>query len=136
IVEASGDDLGIADQDLPAVVWARVDLGHRRTMVIATAHAADPLPRDCPAFRPGCFDPSRRDAQVLHVRASLDPFIAHGEPVILLGDFNLTDREAAYRDLTVGLWDAYRIVGAGFGSTWGPPMLLSRGIPLLRIDYA
>ncbi len=58
-----------------------------------------------------------------------------GDPLILAGDFNITDREPAYRDLSNGLTDAWRKVGAGLGSTWRPSLLMGQQVGLLRIDY-
>lgn len=69
-------------------------------------------------------------------------------PCIILGDFNTTTRNVAYRILTRGLRDAWRDAGRGFGHTFpgpawaraagdGLPPPLRRLVPhwLIRIDY-
>jgi endonuclease/exonuclease/phosphatase family metal-dependent hydrolase len=65
----------------------------------------------------------------------VDPFLQRDEPLVLVGDLNLTEREPAYRDLAVGLWDAQQAIGSGMGHTWRPFPLARFGLPLLRIDY-
>ena len=60
--------------------------------------------------------------------------IAAGRP-LLLGDFNLTDREPAFADLSAGLWDAHLEVGQGTGSTWRPSRLEFLPLGILRIDH-
>ena len=62
-------------------------------------------------------------------------FLDAGEPLVFVGDFNTSEREPAYGDLSAGLQDVYRTVGSGNGSTWTQLRLLRLGIPLLRIDY-
>ena len=66
---------------------------------------------------------------------SLAEMSAAGGPVVLLGDFNMTDQNDNYALLAeAGLTDAFRAVGQGFGTTWP-----ARGIGplrrLVRIDY-
>jgi hypothetical protein len=63
------------------------------------------------------------------------PLLARGEPFVLLGDQNVTERELAYGDLSAGLTDTFKAVGSGFGSTWRPPFVMSLPFNLLRIDY-
>jgi endonuclease/exonuclease/phosphatase (EEP) superfamily protein YafD len=61
-------------------------------------------------------------------------------PVVLAGDFNLTDQTQAYQTLTdAGFQDAFREAGSGLGLTFadwgylaGP---LSLAPPFIRIDY-
>jgi vancomycin resistance protein VanJ len=55
--------------------------------------------------------------------------------VLMLGDFNVAEREPAYNDLSAGLVDAHRVVGAGTGVTWRPAALMGHDFALLRIDY-
>lgn len=68
------------------------------------------------------------------------------KPVILAGDFNMTDRSAHYRQVTENYRDAFREAGWGFGFTFpdfSSPHALPRGLPrvalplplLTRIDY-
>jgi len=81
-----------------------------------------------------------REAQLAAICRHLD---AWGDrPVILAGDFNLTEFSDAYKCLARRLRDAYREVGYGYGYTWPnrtpapwPWNRLGR-LPLLtRIDY-
>jgi endonuclease/exonuclease/phosphatase (EEP) superfamily protein YafD len=65
----------------------------------------------------------------------VEPYVENGEHVILLGDFNVTEREPAYRDVSSGLTDLFRAVGTGAGSTWRPHQLMGLDFALLRIDY-
>lgn len=131
ILARSQVDVG-GDEASPAIAWGRLDLGQGQTVIVAAAHVANPLRTGVCSWRL-CFDPRRRDSDIAAVRSTIDPVLQRGEPLVLLGDFNLTDREPAYRDLTAGLWDAYRTVGGGMGHTWGAVSPL--GLPLLRIDY-
>jgi endonuclease/exonuclease/phosphatase (EEP) superfamily protein YafD len=59
-------------------------------------------------------------------------------PILLLGDFNMSDQNRAYTQLTRLVQDAYREAGWGFGFTF-PNNLQIRSIPLpapvVRIDY-
>jgi endonuclease/exonuclease/phosphatase (EEP) superfamily protein YafD len=59
-------------------------------------------------------------------------------PLVVAGDFNLSDREADYAQFAARLHDAYRETNWGFGHTY-PSSLRLAGIPLTlpltRIDY-
>lgn len=123
-------DSGDATWDIPRVLWARLDLGAGHTILVVNAH---PISAVNTTYR--ClFCAERRDSQVKALSAFLQPFIAQGEQILLLGDMNTTDRELAYHDLTTGLIDTHLQVGNGSGHTWG-----IRGInrfwAFLRIDY-
>lgn len=63
---------------------------------------------------------------------------AHGEPTIIMGDFNTTDQSDAYRELRRVFGDAQRAVGWGFGHTYPSGPGRFRNIPIpprqLRID--
>jgi vancomycin resistance protein VanJ len=127
------DDSKIADGST-RLVWARLDVEGRPLLVVA-AHPLppDPLIPDCTLEH--CFKTSARDASIARVRAIVDPALARGEVVLVLGDFNLTEREPAYADLTRGLQDAQRVAGSGWGATWAPKQAGGSDRPLLRIDY-
>jgi endonuclease/exonuclease/phosphatase family metal-dependent hydrolase len=131
---------GVLDQpaDLwprPDVMWARLALEGGATLRVVTAHPRPARWGREPCLSRVCYDPSRRDAQLASIRAFVAPALARGERLLLLGDFNVTDREPAYRDLAAGLQDAYMAVGSGAANTWGPGNLMSHGLALLRIDY-
>jgi vancomycin resistance protein VanJ len=62
---------------------------------------------------------------------------SQGGPVLLMGDFNITDQSSLYPLLTdSGLHDTFREAGWGFGPTW-PARLqpIGRFCPLLRMDF-
>ena len=60
------------------------------------------------------------------------------EPVVVLGDFNMSDQSRAYTVMTAALQDGFRQAGIGLGRTF-PNNLHWAGIripfPLVRIDY-
>ena len=84
---------------------------------------------------PLAFDPAQRDADILHIRAAIEHELVAERPLIVLGDFNVTDREPGFDDLSRGLWDAHQEVGQGTGSTWRPQELEFMPFGVLRIDY-
>jgi vancomycin resistance protein VanJ len=55
--------------------------------------------------------------------------------VLVLGDYNVTDREPAYQTLARGLHDAHLEVGWGSGASWRPERFKGMPFGLLRIDY-
>jgi endonuclease/exonuclease/phosphatase family metal-dependent hydrolase len=119
----------------PPMLTTRLDLGDGRGVRVVVAHPFRAV------FGSGStltalsrYDTSTRDRQLAEIRASLDGPLAAGEPVILLGDFNVTDREPGYRDVTRGLIDAQMDVGLGPGTTWRPSELDWLPFGLLRID--
>ncbi|HEX6607374.1 MAG TPA: endonuclease/exonuclease/phosphatase family protein [Chloroflexia bacterium] len=119
----------------PRMVWARLDLGEGRTLVVVGAHpyTAKINLRACPRTR--CYDPSTRDAQIARIRAFFEPILQQGEPLIVSGDFNVTEREPAYADLARGLLAVQRQVGWGLGLSWGMDPTKNQPIPWLRIDH-
>jgi vancomycin resistance protein VanJ len=87
----------------------------------------------------GAFIPSIetevRDRRISAIRAAIDVDLRAGNDVLVLGDFNVTEREPAYAELTRGLHDAQREAGFGLGLTWRPSRLDQLPFGLLRIDY-
>lgn len=85
---------------------------------------------------PVAFQSGERDATLENLIARIDA--TGNRPLIVLGDFNLTEREAFYAELAARLDDAFDAAGWGFGNTfpsrnggpkhWAP-------FPLVRIDY-
>jgi len=111
-------------------VWARLELGKGRQFVAVTAH-----PPPGRISLPFGFSPSARDAGIVELRSALvDALLADGERVVLFGDFNVTDREPAYADLSRGLRDVHAEVGMGPGSTWRPGSIEWLPFGVLRID--
>ncbi len=80
------------------------------------------------------YDPGHRDASLQALRQRLQASIDADRRVVLLGDFNVTDREIGYTELATGVTDSYHAAGSGLGHTWRPP--LGEGLPfgMLRID--
>ena len=126
-------DYGIAGRlptlpDWPQMLWARLDLGGGRTLLIVAAHLMPP--------QGGLhLDPVEREAVLPSIRAAIDPALADGESLILVGDMSTTEREPAYYDLAHGLQDAQKQAGSGLELTWGLNPQLGWPLPLLRIDY-
>lgn len=81
------------------------------------------------------YDAARRDWE-LHVL--LDDIDHTAGPLLVVGDFNLSDREPLYHAFDAQLHDAYREANIGFGFTF-PNRKSFKGIavpfPLIRIDY-
>jgi vancomycin resistance protein VanJ len=117
----------------PPLIHALLDLGDGRTLDVVVTH---PLPGQLRTMGvlPVDFDTSVRDAEIATIRSTVDPLIAGGKPLLLLGDFNTTDREPIYGDLSSGLVEVQRTVGWGPGSTWRPDPVKWLPFGLLRID--
>jgi vancomycin resistance protein VanJ len=114
------------------LLWARLDLGAGRRLTVVVAH---PLPAEVspsPAV-PLHWDARPRDTEIAYVKSFLDERIAAGERVVLVGDFNVTDREPANADLSRGLRDAHDAAW-GADASWGPLRLRRHGLALIRID--
>jgi endonuclease/exonuclease/phosphatase (EEP) superfamily protein YafD len=82
---------------------------------------------------PTGFD-SQRNGSVL--QAALDGIDPDRGPLIVLGDFNLSDRSPMYREIRRNLLDAHAQAGWGLGYTF--PALAFEGLPVIsivRIDY-
>jgi vancomycin resistance protein VanJ len=120
--------------------WATLDVGGR-TIALVNVHLHRralqtrrlpglswlPIPRD--------FNTTSQQVQVASLLAELK---GAQLPYVLVGDFNLPDRDPAYAMLAEQLHDAYRTTEPGFGFTY--PGKRSLGpvdlpFPVLRIDY-
>jgi endonuclease/exonuclease/phosphatase (EEP) superfamily protein YafD len=122
--------------DIPRLLWARLDLGEGNSVTVVSAHPMSPYRTGRQCAIAVCYDPEWRDEQIEAMRSLyIAPMLRSGEPFILAGDFNVTDREPAYADLSEGLRDAFREVGQGIGTTWRPTFLMEQQLALLRIDY-
>ena len=84
---------------------------------------------------PVVYDPARRDQAIARVRDRIDAALERDDLVIVVGDYNVTPTEPAYRDLVEGLRDVHTDAGLGPGWTWRPKRVEPLGIGLLRIDY-
>ena len=119
----------------PAVQEVELQLLDRRLTIINAHPFAPDLPIRPPVPFPIDYDPGLRDTHLLQIRESIDQAIAEGRRLIVLGDFNVTDREPGFDDLSRGLWDAHEEVGQGTGSTWRPHDIEFVPFGVLRIDY-
>lgn len=119
----------------PRAVWGRLDVGLGRTVVVVVAHP--PPGRTCgrSTFPRNCYDTTARDSQIALVSSFVRSYLEAGEHLLLMGDFNVTEREPAYDDLSLGLQDAHRVAGTGIGATWRPLAMSNQPFALLRIDY-
>jgi vancomycin resistance protein VanJ len=126
----------VATDDInPVVQEAELQLLDR-TLTVINAHPFPPHYRVWDVLPlPFAYDSAERDSDILRIRGRVDAAIAASRAVIVLGDFNLTDREPAFDDLSRGLWDAHRDVGQGIGSTWRPSRLEFLPVGVLRIDH-
>lgn len=70
------------------------------------------------------------------LRAVLERAGTIQEPLVVLGDFNISDRQPLYRLISRQLRDAHREGGSGFGYTFpNRPFEGLLPFPLVRIDY-
>ena len=113
----------------PPAVTARVDLGEGRTLTVFNAH---PTPGRIGRIT---FDATRRDAALVEIRGWIDDLLDRPEPLLVLGDYNVTPDEPGYAIVSAGLRDAHREVGLGTGWTWRPERATNLGLGLIRIDY-
>lgn len=123
------------DERDPPFQRVLLELPDRRLTVINAHPFAPHFPIVRAATFPVIFDPAQRDADIVRIHAMIEHELAAGLPLIVLGDFNVTDREPGFDDLSRGLWDAHDEVGQGTGSTWRPRELQFVPFGVLRIDY-
>jgi vancomycin resistance protein VanJ len=99
---------------------------------VALYNVHPPHPFDIQADGPA-FDPVWRSDAIEDIlrRADADADAQTG-PLILAGDFNMTDQTDVYRRVAGRYHDTYREAGWGLGFTFNPN---ARLLPLARIDY-
>lgn len=116
-----------------ATLWAVLDLGQGQRLAVMVAQ---PLPgRTEPSSDlPLRWDAAPRDAEIAFIRSFADAEIRVGRRVVLMGDFNVTDREPAGQALARGLSDAHDAAGWGPGASWAPLALRKHGVAVVRID--
>jgi vancomycin resistance protein VanJ len=120
--------------DMERLVWARVELNGRLITIVNT-HPIPPrtIEGGCSPLR--CYNTGPRDAQISALRRIVEELHQHrGDPLLIGGDMNVTEREPAYFELSAGLRDAQREAGRGFGASWRPAFL-DLPLGLIRIDY-
>jgi vancomycin resistance protein VanJ len=119
----------------PALQSVAISLPDRHLTVINAHPFAPGIQSDGPLPFPFTFSPKQRDADIGAIREWIDREIAAERRLIVVGDFNVSDREPGYWALSRDLWDAHAEVGVGTGSTWRPPAIDFLPFGLLRIDY-
>ena len=113
---------------------ARLNVGGWAVTVVSVHPRSPPLrgihPFGLPLGIPTGFDNEGRDMDVRDLLARLDDISG---PLVVVGDFNLTDRHDLYADLTARLRDSHRESGWGMGFTF--TRFRELGLPVWRIDY-
>ena len=102
-------------------------------VTVLNVHAPAPY-RSGSTMPLAAYDPQQREPRFGTLLRRIDE--ATG-PLVVLGDFNLSDREWRYNDLDARLTDVFRTTARGFGFTY-PNYTRVRGVPvppLVRIDY-
>ncbi len=83
---------------------------------------------------PFAYNSVDRDTEIAAIRARIDPSLASGERLLVLGDFNTTPTEPDFKVLTRGLRDSHAEVGIGPGWTWRPSRFAFLPVGFIRID--
>lgn len=107
--------------------------GHRVNLL--NAHPRSPPlegfhPFGLPLGVPTGFLNQGRDADIHDLLARIERL---EDPLVVIGDFNLTDQQIMYAPLTSRLKDAHRESGWGMGFTFS--RFPSVGLPMWRIDF-
>ncbi len=138
--------------DKPPTLWARLDLGDDDELLIVSAHPTFFPPRTAkePPLPPRSlfhrithlldrrflrYSTVHRDDGIARVRCLVNELRAHDIPLVVVGDFNVTEREQAYREIAADLTDVHSAAGTGSGLTWRPEWLAHLPLALLRIDH-
>ena len=117
--------------------WAQrfvLDIDGHHTNLLNVHPQSPPLkgirPLGLPIGIPTGFEDQRRDADLRDVVSRADIL---GDPILVIGDFNLADQQSLYASLTVHLKDAHQESGWGMGFTFSrfPPFAPA----MWRIDY-
>jgi vancomycin resistance protein VanJ len=115
----------------------RVRIEHAgRAVTILNVHPAPPTVRYARLGRLPVPTSLDNDETETMLRRALQELDGVADPVIVLGDFNVGDRQPFYRWLRHDFEDAHRQAGWGFGFTF--PNVSFEGappVPLVRIDY-
>ncbi len=81
------------------------------------------------------YDAAGRDDQINRL---LDHVAAETDPVIVAGDFNMSDQAVMYGSVAARLGDSFREVGIGLGASWPVPVAAELPDwlpPVFRLDY-
>jgi endonuclease/exonuclease/phosphatase (EEP) superfamily protein YafD len=116
--------------DLPADPITFLNV-HTKIPYVRTTHRRKWLPRI-----PLSFHSQRRNGEVKHLISLIKKVDG---PLIVCGDFNMTERSGDYARIASLLTDAYRAVGRGLGHTFPRagswPHNFAAPWPVLRLDY-
>lgn len=120
----SGDDA------VRSTAVAVLDVDGREVQVVPV-HLRSPCPTCGASFTERlALEEASRAFEMASVLGQLD----RGAPAIVAGDFNSTERSAAYRTMaSAGFGDAHRSAGWGPGFTWPADGRLP--LPVVRIDW-
>lgn len=112
-----------------------IDLGGR-TVTVVNVH---PRPPEIEYGRLGRFPIPvwfRAGEQEPALQAALERGRSAGEPLLMIGDFNVSDRQPTYRFVREQLHDTYREAGPGLGYTFPVAEFEDApAVPLIRVDY-
>lgn len=82
------------------------------------------------------YDTARRNAEVRRLTAMIEGVRG---PLLVTGDFNVTEYSSDYHAMRARLGDAYRAAGRGLGLTFPRPWSFPRDLPapwpVVRLDY-
>ena len=82
------------------------------------------------------YDTARRNAEVRRLTEIVDSVRG---PLLVTGDFNMTEYSADYHAMRARLGDAFRAAGRGLGLTFPRPRSYPRELPapwpVVRLDY-
>ncbi len=112
----------------PLQLRAEVDVTGR-PVAVYVIHLTPPGNKLLPVI----YTTERRDRELAMLQSE---YLAREEgPVIVLGDFNMTDLSTSYRTMAEQFNDAFRAAGRGFGFTFPAGYAFGAMPRLLRIDY-
>ncbi len=114
------------------LMWVKLDLGQGRTLTVINIHPVIPQVWRVSCNKPFCYDSTNRDRELTEIRGFVDQFLQKGEPFVLVGDFNTTEREPAFKEVSSGLQDIQKKVGVGWGLSWGRLWKLEK---LIKLDH-
>jgi vancomycin resistance protein VanJ len=113
------------------MLWASLQISPARRLTVVTSHPFRPDTIGFGCNLPFCYRTAERDRVIGRLRQEVEKLRRNSDPLVLAGDFNLTEREPVYKTLAHGLLDAHKVAGAGWGGTW----TRLTGTAALRIDY-
>jgi endonuclease/exonuclease/phosphatase (EEP) superfamily protein YafD len=132
----------LTTQPEPTFRGQRVTLSiHGRALTVINVHPNTPFPKTQHetlgqlVATAQQYDQGGRSEQLARL---LQQVTQVAGPIIVLGDFNTSDREPSYAALAASMQDAYRTTTAGFGFTYPTQVgafALPVMVPLIRIDY-